>query len=448
VSRQPFKLVLLVIVCLSINWLVTLECLIPMVACWHLVQREKHRLESARRLTEDRARSRMQLLAESLRKSRLVRGFSMEAFEHERFQIHLDRARKQFLSANHQHTWSRWLSRVFVVVCIVFVLMLVGSKTLQPDSPGYLSFAAALLLLGAFASLHRPLEDLWLLNWELDDATLAADRIYRYLDTTPQVGQVVGAKFLQPLMKVLKYEGVTYRLSEKHTLLEDFNAQVNAGEVTAFVSLDALEPRAAAYLLPRFIEPHAGRIVFDGEDIAWVTLESLRMETIYVGGADAFFTGTVLENLTCGNTRFSLQDATEAAKEAHAHAFILRLSQGYETVLGEHGERLDAGQAFRLGLARAILRDPALLIIEEPDARLDEDTKSLLDDAYNRVSRDRTVIFLPTRLSTVRRADRVILIHHGKVEAVGSHAKLLKVSPLYRHWEYLRFNEYKAEAPS
>jgi ATP-binding cassette subfamily B protein len=136
---------------------------------------------------------------------------------------------------------------------------------------------------------------------------------------------------------------------------------------------------------------------------------------------------------------------TEAAKKTHAHNFILRLQQGYETVLGEHGEQLDAGQAFRLGLARAVSRNPALMIIDEPDDALDADAKSLLDDAYNRITRDRTVLFLPTRLSTLRRADRIVVIHRGRVEAIGPYSHLVKESPLYRHWEYVRFNEFRHE---
>jgi ABC-type multidrug transport system fused ATPase/permease subunit len=198
-----------------------------------------------------------------------------------------------------------------------------------------------------------------------------------------------------------------------------------------------------AYLLPRFIEPQSGRVLFDGEDIAWVTLESLRAESIFVGAGDPFFTGTVRENICCGNNEYPMQDATAAAKQAHANKFILDLPQGYETMLGEHGEQLDVGQGFRLGLARAILRNPALMIVEEPGEALDNDTKTMLDDTYSRMTKGRTTIFLPTRLSTVRRTDLVVLLHKGKVAAIGSHAEVVKSSEAYRHWEYLRYNAFR-----
>ena len=330
---------------------------------------------------------------------------------------------------------------MLVTLSLAIVLFLVGSKVLQ--NPEEFSFASALLLLVTIACMHRPLEGLFNLPADCEDASLAADRIYRYLDRIPEVSQAVGAKFLQPLSKSLQFEQVKYSLPNKQPLLDGLDLKIQSGEVVAIVSLNPLESRAFAYLLPRFIEPDSGRILVNGEDIAWGTLESLRAEAIYVGGKDPFFTGTVLENVTCGHSTYSLQDVTEAAKTTHAHNFVVKLSQGYETVLGEHGEQLDAGQAFRLGLARAVLRDPSLLIIEEPTSPLDEDTKSLLEDAYNRITRDRTVIFLPSRLSTLRRTDRIIILHDGRVESIGKYAELVKTSQLYRHWEYVRFNEFR-----
>src|SRR5690606_32463205 len=145
-------------------------------------------------------------------------------------------------------------------------------------------------------------------------------------------GQAVVEKFLQPLSKAISFEHVVYTAPNRKKLLDDFDIKIPAGGVTALISLDPLESLAVAYLLPRFIEPQAGRVLIDGEDIAWVTLESLRAETVFVGGEDPFFTGTVLENIRCGNPNITLHNATEAAKLVHAHNFISKLPQGYETM--------------------------------------------------------------------------------------------------------------------
>jgi ABC-type multidrug transport system fused ATPase/permease subunit len=176
------------------------------------------------------------------------------------------------------------------------------------------------------------------------------------------------------------------------------------------------------------------------------TLESLRAEAMFIGGQDPVFNATVLENITCGQSDVTRQQAIDAAKLVHADHFIRGLPRGYETLLGEHGATLDPGQVFRLSLARAAVRSPALLIIEEPQLTLDSETKAMLDDAYQRLTANRTVIFLPFRLSTVKKCQRIVLIHEGRVAVDGVHEQLVRTSELYRHWEYVRFNPFRDES--
>jgi ATP-binding cassette, subfamily B, bacterial len=442
----PSQLILLIPMALAVHWRAGLQCLILLGGCWFLVQRQRLRFAAGRKLEEARAERRLRLLAEGLRKTRIVRGYGMEDFELQQFNHHLEKFRTSVLHMLNMMHLQRLAVGLLVLVCVAAVTYVVGSKVLQPAflSNG-LSFSAALLMLAIMASLPRPLAQLWELPLWLAKSSQAADRIYRYLNQIPAVSQAVGAKFLEPVQRSIVFEAVSYTLLNKRKLLDGLDLRLTAGEVIAVVSFDPLEARAMACMLPRFIEPQSGRILFDGEDIAWGTLESLRAETVYVGGADPFFTGTVAENIICSHSSYTLPDVTEAAKTAHAHNFILKLPQGYETVIGEHGERLDAGQGFRLGLARAVVRDPALMIIEEPTEPMDDDTKSLLDDSYNRIVRGRTVIFLPSRLSTLRRADTVVFLHHGAVESQGSYSELVKGSSLFRHWEYMRFNQFRRE---
>ena len=248
------------------------------------------------------------------------------------------------------------------------------------------------------------------------------------------------------MSKTLHFENVKYQTPSGQKILDGVDFKLEVDKCYAITSADPLEARAIALMLPRFIEPREGRVLIDGEDISWVTLESLRAETVFVAADDPPFEGTVFDNIRGGQSDLTLQQVTEAAKLTHAHNFIVKLFNGYETVLTSQGDTLDAGQRFRLGLARAIVRNPALLIIEEPWSPLDEDTKTLLVDAYDRICRNRTVIFLPARLSTVRRTDQVIVLHEGKVAAIGPHAKLVSQSPIYRHWEYIHFNEFRNES--
>jgi len=446
-GRYPFKLALLASLAMLVHWRMTLLCLLPLAGCWYLTHRVRRRSEQMVGVAAARADAELRLLAESFHTTRIVRGYSMEAFSHEQFQKRLDRYVRNVADRTRLQRSARWAGRLLALGGVSLVLFLLGNKILQ--TPDDLPFSSAVFLMLAVAAMYRPLERLRQLEPVRAAAGVAADRIYRYVDQIPEVSQAVGAKFLDPLSRSLKLEKVTYAPPRGARLLDGLDLTVEAGEVVAIVALDPLEPRALAHLLPRFIDPQRGRILIDGEDIALATLESLRAEVVSVSGGDTFFTGTVLENLTCGRADCTLPDATAAAKTAHAHNFIQKLPSGYETMLGEHGEQLEPGQSFRLSLARAVLRDPALLVIEEPADALDEHTKDLLEDAYNRITRDRTVIFLPSRMSTVRRADRIILLHQGKVEAVGKQPDLLRTSPLYCHWEYLRFNEFRyAQEPA
>ena len=445
---DPSQMAFLLLLGLAVQWRIALQCLILLGACWFLVQRQRLRFAAAEKLEESRADSRLRLLAEGLRKTRIVRGYGMEDFEHEHFQHHLEKFRTNVLHVLNMQHYLRLAVGFLVLACVAAVLYLVGSKVLQPaDAPdvSHIWFSTALLMMAIVAALPRPLAELWELPEQRLCASQAADQYLSLLEPDSRRSARPSApKFLEPRLAHDRLRGrFPIRSPNKRRLLDGIDLTLTAGEVIALVAFDPLEARALACLLPRFIEPQSGRILYDGEDIAWGTLESLRAETVYVGGSDPFFTGTVVENIVCSHSGYTLSDVTEAAKTTHAHHFILKLPQGYETVIGEHGERLDAGQGFRLGLARAILRNPSLLIIEEPTDSLDDDTKSLLDDSYNRIVRGRTVIFLPNRLSTLRRSENVVFLHRGKVEAQGSYHDLMKNSTLFRHWEYMHFNQFR-----
>jgi ATP-binding cassette, subfamily B, bacterial len=445
-GRDVLKLGMLFALAISVNPRLALVCLVPVGACWFLAQRERRRAEEQRRIDDAHTERELRLLAESLEKTRLVRGFGMEAFELQQFEKYLDRFESNTLASLQAKAWSRRGVRALIAACVAFVLLFVGWSILLP--PHETEFASGLLMLTAFVAAGIPLQNLVRLSAAHEPARTAASRIHGYLNLIPEVGQAVGAKFLQPLSRMLTLENVSYTTPGKRLLLNGLNLKVPAGRQVAIVATDPLESLGLAYLLPRFIEPQQGRILIDGEDIAWVTLESLRAETVFVGGLDPFLTATIRDNISGGKTNYSLQEVTEAAKIAHAHNFISKLPQGYETLIGEHGEQLDPGQAFRLGLARAILRKPALLVIEEPDAPLDDDTKAMLDDAYKRITPNRTVLFLPRRLSTVKRCDEIVLLHGGRLAAIGPHSRLVQSSPMYRHWEYLHFNEFRGEFES
>jgi ATP-binding cassette subfamily B protein len=186
----------------------------------------------------------------------------------------------------------------------------------------------------------------------------------------------------------------------------------------------------------RFVEPTAGDIKADGKNLRWVTVDSLRTQLAYVAEDSLTMTDTVTNNIGCGDPGFGLPQVMEAAKVAHAHQFVQRLPYGYETLVGGPGYALTAGQQYRIALARAILRDPSVLIVEEPAASLDADTEALVEDTFARIRPGRTIIQLARRESTLRAADTVYVLERGRVVATGTHDSLMKSSDVYRRLGY------------
>jgi ABC-type multidrug transport system fused ATPase/permease subunit len=449
--RFPLELLGLSIVLLCLNWVLALQWIAPSVLAILWADSVLQAAIRKQRLAEDRIRDEEQILLSSFQNARLTRGMGIEQSEHEQFQKHLDRYQSKLMSSVRAMDVVKHPQFKIAISCIgllAFLLFLVGQNLLaSPDSTSNSGMTASQALTFIVSvSLALPgilaLRTLGSVRHELK---LAAEKVHRYLEQLPSVSQAVGAKFLQPMSSTLHFENVTYLTPGGRKILDGVDFKLQAGKTFAIVSLDPLEARAVALMLPRFIEAQAGRVMFDGEDIAWGTLESLRAETVYVSADDPPIDGTVFENIQGRQSDVTLAQVTEAAKMTRAHNFIVKLFNGYETVLTSYGNSLDLGQRFRLNLARAVVRDPALLIIEEPTAAMDDDTKTLLIDAYDRICRDRTVVFLPSRMSTVRRTDQILVLHEGKVAAIGPQSKLVTQSPVYRHWEYLNFNEFRRD---
>ncbi len=446
IAQAPLQLVTLIGLGAMIDWSFLVECGVPLLASWLLALRLHAWNQQRIRLEEDRASTELKLVGEGVHRSRLVRGYLLGAFEHVRFERHLERFESHMLAADRISRRVFHGSVVAVVIALGIVVYIAGGRILTVTayalSLGEVGFLCGIMLLTA-APLGR-------LAGLLDDRSTARtsiDRIYRYLNTIPEVGQAVGAEFLQPLEKSIEYLDVAYLAGGKK-LLDGVSLKVPAEGSTAVVAFDRMEAVAIAAMLPRFVDPSKGQVTIDGHDVSQATLESLRSEVVWVGGPNSWFTGSVVENIAGGDQRFSLSQVTEAAKRAHAHNFTQKFSQGYETIVGEHGEQLTDSQGFRLSLARALLRDPALLIIEEPENVESADEKALLEDACRNASRGRTVIVLPARLRTLKAADRIVLLNRGQIEVVGTHEALLKTSSLYRHWEYLHFNEFRRDVSS
>jgi ABC-type multidrug transport system fused ATPase/permease subunit len=377
-------------------------------------------------------------LHEDLGLLRTVRVHGMEEVDKARFDEHLDRYMeadvRRMIVKGHGGTLQ------FIVIgtsIVAAVGLLTAVVVLRQHSP-----ISSLFLVATLAGLLVPIMKWTKLRRTLDQSERSAGSIFRYLDRSPELHQAGGAAFLPPIKQRISFENVSLQSQSGHKLLDGLTVEIEAGSRVAIMGLEEESKYALVCLIPRLIDPKVGRVRIDGTDLRDVTLESVRSQVSTVLQADLVFSDTVLANIALGDTSFDLPRVIEAAKLAHAHSFIQDLPQGYDTQIGPIGHYLTSDQQYRIGLARAALHDPSILIIEEPLSPLGDETKAFIDDTLARLSPGRTVIILPHRLSTIRSCDQVVVLHNGRVDAVGPPKELQHSSKLYRHLQYIEFNQF------
>jgi ATP-binding cassette subfamily B protein len=391
------------------------------------------------RLADRRAEARMSLLQESITMMRLVKGQVMELFNQSR----VERQLAEYADAKARRIRGESLFRPMLwflaAIATAVLLYIAGLIVLSRGLGAAQVIVLAATIVCAYWPIRAWLKHRRMVKHGRDSAVL----IYEFLDRPRDVGQAVGAEFLTGIERGVEFRDVTLR--EPHSgrmLLDGVNLAIGAGERVGLIGPDEAEKQAVAFLLARFLDPTSGEIQIDDKNLKWLTLESLRAQIGLVLQSNLVFSDTVANNIGCGDTAYSIPQIIEAAKLAHAHQFIQRLPYGYETPLGELGTSLRPGEQFRVALARAILRDPAMYVIEEPVTPLDDEIKDLLDDTFDRILPGKTVLFLPHRISTIRTCDRLYLLNRGKIEAVGEHRELITGNDLYKHLHYLEFNEF------
>lgn len=429
-----------VLILLIADWRLTFQTIIPVVIGWVALRAENRRGDTSVRLLSDQVDRGLKRMAESLKKTRIVTNFGMEQTEQLQFERHLGDYQQRCRMMHKQQRLGTILRNVIglstgLVPAAILILHILNGK--HP--------AIGILAVACLGIVYRSLRSIDFSTELSAEGSESADAIAAYINRVPGVSQAPGAGFLQPMSKTLTFNQISFQTTQLPGLLRGLDLRIESGETVALLSLQPAAARAVASMIPRFVDPDLGQVLIDGRDIRQATLESLRAEAVFVSGQDPVFNASVLENITCSQPDITRQQALDAAKLVHADHFIRTLPRGYETELGEHGAALDAGQIFRLSLARAIVRSPAILIIEEPSVAMDTETKTLLDDAYQRMFIGRTVIFLPHRLSTVKKCSRIVLIHEGRVAVDGVHENLVRSSDVYRHWEYIRFNTFRDE---
>lgn len=369
-------------------------------------------------------------LQETVSGIRLVKAYGAEAYEEERFRLHSDaHNREQVRTAATAHLASPFSEVLATLVALALIWvgagLVLGTGTLGPEQ--FLAFVTIAL------RAISPIKAISQFPAFAQQALAAADRFFEVLDEAPEPVDAVGTRDVVRLEREIRFEAVTFAYEPERPVLRDIDLTVHVGEVVALVGPSGGGKSTLVDLLPRFIQPNRGRVLLDGVDVRQLSVRSLRRLMGIVSQETTIFHDTVRRNIAYGEPdRWTADEVETAARAAHAHEFIAELPDGYETLLGDRGVRLSGGQRQRIGIARALLRDPPILILDEATSSLDSESERWIRDALGHLFHERTVIVIAHRLSTVREADRILVIEAGRLVDTGTHRELLARGGLYR----------------
>jgi len=279
--------------------------------------------------------------------------------------------------------------------------------------------------------LYLPINRISEMNTILNNSLAAIDRVFEVFDIEPDVQEKVSARRLERMTGNITFRNVTFGYEEERPVLHDIDLDIKAGEVIALVGTSGAGKSTLVQLVPRFYDPQQGAVLVDGIDVRDATLRSLRSQIGLVAQETLLFSGSVRENLLYGKPDATEEDLIRATKAAHAHGFLKKLPDGYDTLLGERGARLSGGQKQRIAIARAFLIDPRILILDEATSALDSESEALIQEALARLMQGRTNIVIAHRLSTILNSDRIAVMQHGRILDIAPHTELLARCHVY-----------------
>lgn len=408
--------------------------ILPLVV-WPIVLLGR-KLKRASRKSQERMAELSAVLNETLGGVRVVKAFGAEKFERGRFRKALERAQQPAIKAVKLNSLTTPVIDLAGAVALVVFLIGVGWKA----SLGQLDLRILPGFLASLAYLFLAAKRLARLNNSMQQGLAAARRVFSILDLPPESAEDPDLSDLPPVQGRVEFCNVHFAYGRCEAL-RGIDLEVPAGQVVALVGRSGAGKTTLMSLLPRFYDPTSGEVRLDGHDVRNVRLLSLRNQISIVAQETVLFDDTVRRNIAYATPDASMERIEEAARAACADEFIRALPEGYETRIGEGGSRLSAGQRQRLSIARAILRDAPILILDEATAALDAESEARIQEAFENLMRKRTVFVIAHRLSTVRRADRIIVLDGGRIVESGTHSELLSKGRLYRRLHELQFRD-------
>jgi len=401
------------------------------------------RVRHTTRHGQDKLAEIQNILHETITGNRIVKAFNTESWEISRFRHAARRLFRANLRSVAATAISSPLMDIFGVVGIALLLLL-GRERIKHQlmKPGdFVAFITAVF------SLYNPVRKFALFNNNFQQALGASSEIFKFMDFEDEVREKPRAKTLPKFSGSVRFEHVTFAYAnegeECREVLRNIDLEVRQGEVLAIVGSSGAGKSTLVHLIPRFFDVTGGRLLIDGNDVRDVTLASLRAQIGIVTQDTVLFNDTVRNNIAYGQPNAPQKELEDAARAALAHEFVLGLPAGYDTVIGERGVRLSGGERQRIAIARALLKNAPILILDEATSALDGESESLVQSALHNLMKGRTVFVIAHRLSTVRRADRIVVIESGTIADVGAHEDLMTKLGTYRRLYELQFSSFE-----
>jgi subfamily B ATP-binding cassette protein MsbA len=436
--KQGLTFLAFIYLLFAIDWTLALASLILAPVVFYPSRFLGRKIHKSSRSSQDKMEDITNILQETITGHRIVKAFGMEGFELRKFKQATQRLARINLKWIRTQAITSPYMEVVGAIAIAGMIFYIQSRM----AAGTMTLGKFGVFLAAFIGLYDPVRRMSGIYNTFQQAKGASSKVFELLEELPEVVEKPGALTLSRFEGEIEFRRVSFNYhNTRLPVLKGIDLRVAAGEIVAFVGSSGSGKTTLINLLPRFFDPTEGQILIDGHDIRDVTLTSLRSLMGMVTQETVLFNDTVRNNICYGRQQVSERELVEAAKAALAHDFIVQLQQGYDSVIGERGQKLSGGQRQRIAIARALLKNSPILILDEATSALDSESELLVQKALSNLISGRTVFVIAHRLSTIRQADKIVVIDQGRVSETGTHADLVGKGGIYRRLHDLQFVE-------
>ena len=438
--REPLTIIVFIGIAVSISWQLTLLAFIVLPFSMIIISWIGLKLRKQSSAIQAKMADITSILQETISGVKIVKAFGMEDYENKKFRKETNSFFRLMLKIVRIRNSSSPITEILSVIVGAIIIYYGGVLVLQHKTLNASEFITFLL---AIFQTMPPIKELSQVNNRIQESSAAADRIFEILETKPAITDAPGAVKLSYFNRAISFDHLYFQYDDgEEMVLNDINFTVNKGEILAFVGPSGGGKSTLVDLIPRFYDPSAGKILIDGQDIKNIKIQDLRSLMGIVTQETILFNESIKSNIAYGLGDYPEVKIIEAAKAANAHNFILELPDGYNTVIGERGLKISGGQRQRISIARAILKNPEIMIFDEATSALDNESELLVQEAIERMMVNRTTFVIAHRLSTIRNASRILVLDKGNIIQAGTHDELIRdPNGLYRKFYEMQFRD-------